>query len=77
MCHGDTFLRCVHKQENSVIMMCLNVSSPGDPDSGPKAEPGFRPRGPGLEEPAAGEGEDAALTGGKQSVKPWSIKMLR
>lgn len=44
----------------------LDVSSLGDPNSGPQAEPGIRPRGPGPEEPAAGEGENAALTGGDQ-----------
>lgn len=40
----------------------------GDPDAGPQAEPGFRSRGPGLEKPAAGEGEDVTLTGGNQSI---------
>ena len=44
----------------------MNVYPPGDPDPGSKAEPGFRSRGPGPEEPAAGEGEDVALVGGNQ-----------
>lgn len=43
------------------------MSPPGDPYLGPQAEPGFRPRGPGPEEPAAGEGEDVALIGGNWS----------
>lgn len=36
----------------------------GDPHAGPQAEPGLRAGGPGPEEPAAGEGQDAALSGG-------------
>lgn len=52
-----------------MYVMRLNVSSPGDPDPGPQAEPGFRSRGPGPEEPAAGEGEDVALIGGDQVLK--------
>lgn len=45
------------------------MSSPGDPDPGPQAEPGFWSRGPGPEEPAAGEGEDVALIGGNQALE--------
>ena len=44
----------------------MNLSFTGDPDAGPQAEPRFRPRGPGPEKPAAGEGEDAAFIGGKE-----------
>ena len=55
----------VSQQEDACdVIEC--VSSPGDPDPGPQAEPGFRSRGPGPEEPAAGEGEDVALIGGNQ-----------
>lgn len=35
----------------------------------PQTEPGFRPRGPGSKEPATGEGEDVALTGGKHCTE--------
>ncbi len=52
-----------------MYVMQLNVSSPGDPDPGPQTEPGFRSRGPGPEEPAAGEGEDVALIGGNQALE--------
>lgn len=52
-------------QQENVHDVIECVSSPGDPDPGPQAEPGFRSRGPGPEEPAAGEGEDVALIGGK------------
>lgn len=43
------------------------MSSPGDPDPGPQAEPGIGSRGAGPEEPAAGEGQDVALFGGNPS----------
>lgn len=45
------------------------MSSAGDPDPGPQAEPGFRSRGPGTEEPVAGEGEDVALIGGNYALE--------
>lgn len=53
--------------------MLLNVSSPGNPDAGPQAEPGFRSRGPGPEEPAAGEGEDVALIRGNQAFEELDV----
>lgn len=51
--------------KNIYVFDCV---SPGYPDAGPQAKSRFRSRGPGPEEPAAGEGEDAALTGGNHSI---------